>query len=597
MSMQARETAILARRLADLVDGVELAARATRLSERIGAQRFHIGVLGDFKRGKSTLVNALIGRDVLPSGVVPVTTVVTEVRLGAGEPGVTVAYVDGSTEAIDERHVADYVSEERNPGNRRGVARVVVSVPETFGAPGVVLVDTPGLGSVHEHQTAAAHDALADSDGAIVVLSVDSPLSDAERDLVVDLASRGAPLFVVVNKCDHLDASELDTVRAYVARQLERSGVNVAPFLVSARRALGARGDRGFDAFEQALASFVRDDLAAARQATAVAELERLGARVAVMLEMERAAAHLDADRLQGQIATFETAAAAIRGRFADDRLVLDHEVDELVRSVGDALAQAATAAAAEQWPGVLAAVGTVRGRALDRALDDALTAAVRQGFEPLRLHAEHSVDRGWAVLAERFARQTQERADRLREVASELFDVRLPPASVPSVARQRRRFSYLFLHVESPGTSLGRTLVASVPLEWGRRRSLERARQRLDRELDKHAGRARYDLARRLQEAQRDFVAVMSDELDEVEHAILDAADRGRSLLESTTEEQQDREAVRGRVLALVHEIEQMAGGAHPRESAAAPVPAGRAGTGSTRSLPEDRSQPSGRC
>ena len=564
--------------VASLVDDAALAARAARLSERIEDRRFHIGILGDFKRGKSTLVNALIGRTVLPSGVVPVTTVVTEVRFGAGGSGAVVDYADGTTETIDERVLAEYVSEERNPGNRRGVARVVVSVPETLGAPGVVLVDTPGLGSVHEHQTAAARYALADSDGAVVVLSADSPLSDTEHALVVDLVSRGAPLFVVVNKCDHLGAPELDAVGTYVAGQLGRSGVSTAPFLVSARRALDATGDRGFDAFEQALASFVRDELDAARQATAVAELGRLAARMAVAFETERAAAELGTERLHAQIAAFETAAAAVRSRFADDRLVLDHEVDELVRSVGDALAQGAAAAAAEQWPAVLAAVRGARGRQLDQPLDEAVTEAVRRGIEPLRLDAERSLDLGWAALAERFARGTQEHADRLREVASELFDVRFPPASVPSVAGQPRRFSYLFLHVESPGTSLARALMASLPLGWGRRRALERARRRLSAELDKHAGRVRYDLAQRLHEVQRGFVATMSAELDDVERSIADATDRARSLLGATRQEQRERTAVRARALALVHEIGEMAGGARSRHEAAALLPADRA-------------------
>jgi small GTP-binding protein len=596
MSTAARETAVLARQLAELAsDDAALSARAARLAERVAAQQFHIGVLGDFKRGKSTLVNALIGRAVLPSGVVPVTTVVTEVHFGTGEPGVTVTYVDGRAEAIDDRDVADYVSEERNPGNRRGVARVVVCVPETFAVPGVVLVDTPGLGSVHEHQTAAAHGALAESDGAVVVLSADSPLSDTERGIVVDLASRGAPLFVVVNKCDHLDESELETVRAYVTAQLRPlADPPPLPYLVSARNALDGRGDQGFDAFAAALRGFVREDLAAAREATAFAELERLAARRAIALEMERVAGGVDADRLARQLASFESAAVGVRRQFTDDRLVLDHAADELARSVGDVLAGGAAAAAAQQWPAVLAPVGVARGRALDRALDDAVTEAVRQGFEPLRARAERSLDDGWTELALRFARQTQERADRLREMASELFDLRLPTVPVPPVEAQRRRFSYFFLQVETPGSSLWRTLVALAPSAWSRRTMLERARRRLSDELGKHAGRARYDLTERLHEAKQAFVAAMTAELDEVEHAIVDAAHRARALLDASTEERRGRDTIRAQTVALVHDIEHIA--ARARE-AAAPVPAGGAAPESTRSLPDHLSRSSSQC
>ncbi len=88
----------LARRMAALPgQPAAFAERALRLAERSDAQRFHIAVLGEFKRGKSTLVNALIGRRLLPSGVVPVTTVVTELHFGDGPEGVLVVFEDGSS--------------------------------------------------------------------------------------------------------------------------------------------------------------------------------------------------------------------------------------------------------------------------------------------------------------------------------------------------------------------------------------------------------------------------------------------------------------------------------------------------------------------
>ena len=90
--------ATLARRMSALPgQPAAFAERARRLAERSDAQRFHVAVLGEFKRGKSKLVNALIGRRLLPSGVVPVTTVVTELHFGDGPEGVLVVFEDGSS--------------------------------------------------------------------------------------------------------------------------------------------------------------------------------------------------------------------------------------------------------------------------------------------------------------------------------------------------------------------------------------------------------------------------------------------------------------------------------------------------------------------
>lgn len=212
--------------------------RAARLAERVATGQYHIAVLGDFKRGKSTLVNALIGRPVLPTGAVPLTTVATEVHFGS-PPGAVVVFEDGRRLPVEEGAVASYVSEDANPGNRLGVQRVQVGVPTGWAAPGLVLVDTPGLASVHEHQTASARQALADSDGAVVVLSVDSPLSASEEQLLAELGTRRAPVFVAVNKCDHLAPSELAEVRQFLGGHLRRLlGGDADAFFVSARGAL-----------------------------------------------------------------------------------------------------------------------------------------------------------------------------------------------------------------------------------------------------------------------------------------------------------------------------------------------------------------------
>jgi ribosome biogenesis GTPase A len=122
--------------------------RALRLAERSEAQRYHIAVLGEFKRGKSTLVNALIGAPILPTGVIPVTSVATEIHFSQPRSGIRVVFDDATTRELPLSELARYVSERDNPANRLGVRRVEVKVEAPLGAQGVVLVDTPGVASV-----------------------------------------------------------------------------------------------------------------------------------------------------------------------------------------------------------------------------------------------------------------------------------------------------------------------------------------------------------------------------------------------------------------------------------------------------------------
>jgi len=119
-----------------------VAAEARSLAERVVEGRFYVACLGQFKRGKSSLLNALVGVSLLPVGVVPVTSVVTVVRFGACNAA-RVRFSDGHEQEIGVDDLAGFVSEEGNPSNRKAVAVVELFVPSSLLKFGMCLVDTP----------------------------------------------------------------------------------------------------------------------------------------------------------------------------------------------------------------------------------------------------------------------------------------------------------------------------------------------------------------------------------------------------------------------------------------------------------------------
>jgi ribosome biogenesis GTPase A len=127
--------------------------RLSSLRERLATERFQLAVLGQFKRGKSTVLNALLGQSVLPIGVVPVTAIPTFLESGTALR-IRVTYVSGEaeqfepkgTEALREK-LTTFVTEEANPRNVLNVTRVDVFLPAQLLERGVVLIDTPGVGS------------------------------------------------------------------------------------------------------------------------------------------------------------------------------------------------------------------------------------------------------------------------------------------------------------------------------------------------------------------------------------------------------------------------------------------------------------------
>ena len=184
---------------------------------RVAEDRFNLVVLGEFKRGKSTLINALLGRDLLPTGVVPLTSAVT--AIGIGER-LVVRFQDGREHERPVAELAEYVTEARNPHNTRGVEMARIELDHELLHAGVELVDTPGIASIHGHNTAVVRSFLPRVDAALCLLDAGQPLSESERELFVDAARRVPRLLMVINKIDHLTTADREE-----AQQLVRSAL------------------------------------------------------------------------------------------------------------------------------------------------------------------------------------------------------------------------------------------------------------------------------------------------------------------------------------------------------------------------------------
>ena len=209
-------------RLAEI--SVELAEHSTtedihQLLSRINEGRFFVACVGQFKRGKSTLLDALVGEEILPTGVVPVTTVPTVLRYGTRRTARVL--MDGKWKTIRPEDLAQYVSEELNPENKKLVEGVEVFLPSPLLASGMCLVDTPGIGSVFSANTEATKDFIPQIDAAILVVGADPPISGEEAALVEAVAANVDRILIVLNKIDRVSPVERQQAAAFASKVLE----------------------------------------------------------------------------------------------------------------------------------------------------------------------------------------------------------------------------------------------------------------------------------------------------------------------------------------------------------------------------------------
>lgn len=121
---------MLARPGEDMGSG-NLVERAEAWKEKLYSDHFRIVVMGQFKRGKTTLINSILGYEVLPSSVIPLTSVNTLLRYGE-EPRVEVRCFDERRERHPLERLAAFVTEQENPENRLGVRAVEVFMPSEY---------------------------------------------------------------------------------------------------------------------------------------------------------------------------------------------------------------------------------------------------------------------------------------------------------------------------------------------------------------------------------------------------------------------------------------------------------------------------------
>lgn len=480
------------------------------LRDRLDAARLRVLVAGEAKRGKSTLINALLGRAVLPAGVTPLTAVATTVRYG-NDPRAEVRFADGHEEKQPMSALPELVTERGNPGNRRRIAAVTVYLDAPLLAGGVELVDTPGTGSVFEWDTAAAHQALESMDAAVFVLTADPPVSAAERDLYAKVSGMSMVTFAVLNKADHLDQAGLAEAAEFTRRVLAEAsqgpGAPGAVYPLSARAAL-AGGDPGFDVFAADFKTYLASRRVRDLRSSAVMQARRIARSLLDEVALTQRAAQLTAGDAADRVARFSQRLDEVAVRGKDAVSVVNAESARLLMALNDA---------AE-------ADGPRLGRDLTRQLEEVLGGELRtappaeierQGRERLvtltlaavdawRAQRREIIEEGLARTDARLAADLTAALGALRDSAAELLGLDLAVPEPGGRLAGDRRFFYTTAEAAGQTELLAGAIRRRLPGELGRRSAREHLRREAPGLAESQIGRARADLQYRLSEASR---------------------------------------------------------------------------------------------
>jgi GTPase Era involved in 16S rRNA processing len=198
-------------------------------------QLIDVAILGQFKSGKSSFLNSLIGKSILPVGVLPVTTTITRLQYGIRERAI-IRHFDGKQTEVDIGAIEEFTSEAKNPANQKNVEVVDVELPSLEKYAGLRLVDTPGLGSIFKYHMETSENWLPEVGTALLAISSDRPLAANDLQLIRELRRYTPQIVILLTKADLLSPEQQKEVVYFFLTALQRELHEEFPiFLYSTR--------------------------------------------------------------------------------------------------------------------------------------------------------------------------------------------------------------------------------------------------------------------------------------------------------------------------------------------------------------------------
>jgi predicted GTPase len=526
-------------RLATLAEqlGADAAAGDARaLATRVAEGRFFLVAVGQFKRGKSTLLNALIGEAILPTGVAPVTSAITVMRYGLDRAAVVV-FKDGRRRPIGVDDVPAFVTEARNPENERAVAAVEIFSPTPLLASGMCLVDTPGLGSVFQHNTDATRAFVPHVDAALVVLGIDPPITADELALVIEVSRQVDHLIFVLNKVDRLNADELAEARRFtagiVARQLNRP--NECLFEVSATERLAHGPTRDWTALEVRLRDLTSHTTTVVDHA-ARRGIARIGTDLFRDLDEQHKALTRPLEESQRRIEALDTSIARATQLLQDLAALLQSEEQRIISQFFDTAQESFVSSSARDLGGevrrtVEGLASTHHGGALRQAAYAAVRDIVPRRIRTWLTEVEPQAEMLYRHAAGRFVTLANEFLSSLASSGDPSF-AHLPRLLDPDAGfRAPRQFYFtdlMHLTAANPATWIFDQVRGPSAAVTAISRDAIRYAERL---LTSNSSRVIFDLRERLSESRRGLEADLRLMLKELSASAMRALALARSV------------------------------------------------------------------
>lgn len=327
--------------------------RIDTAQKRLNIEKMNVLVVGEFSRGKSTFINAIVGKQVLPSSVNP-TTATINILEGNNLNNMTIYYRNKENETVDlpNEKLKDFLDSYVTVQNEEAleIEKIELNISGNLEEWNCVLVDTPGVSDLDEAREEVTFKYLSEADACIVLLDSQQPLSESERRFIKDkiLTNDINRLLFVINRVDDIDdvpnGKNFIRIREYVIEMLKKTLPELKEpivFGVSARETLKARHknlesswEKDFSKFENEAIKFVSNNAIAGKIPQHISRLKNICKDMHVYLSAELSKLNCSNEELEYLFEKLNNEAKILKLNMKDIALIIENQKNELAKEI-----------------------------------------------------------------------------------------------------------------------------------------------------------------------------------------------------------------------------------------------------------------------
>ena len=545
-------------RLKDVAVSENTKTRAQLLISKLEADVFSLVVVGQFKRGKTTFINALLGRDFLPMAIIPLTSVITILNYGK-KLRIIIFFDNDAQKEITVDDLPLYVTEKNNPKNEKGVNRVEILYPSQYLKNGVRIIDTPGVASIHEHNTKTTYQYLPNADAAIFLVNADPPLSQAELHFLRDIKNAVTKVFFILNKIDTVSDNDLQESLAFTKKVIEEQAKfnNSTIFPVSAKEALEGKmkndlrkiNKSGLRDFERALDRFLMNEKGNILLRSITGKAANLLDEEMLLAELEEKSVCLPLKELENKIEIFKTFLRDINQERIDNGRLFQEEIRALQKEVlEDDIEKFKPQktkwliAKIDEFTRTHHQTGNTRFAEL---IDTFISAHIEDLFSTWRIEEEKILKKHIEGILGRLVKRMNGILEQIVSSSTELFGISGREFRIHETLPPEIEFRFQTKDEDHMLSIISHTAKKMLPKIFAHKLIHKEARNKAVTLIDRHCGKLRYDFTQRMEELVHDYRSLVEDTVESAQKDILKAVGAGLKAKQKTAAEITGQEAI----------------------------------------------------